>query len=86
MIWIYCLLECDYCIHLLLDDLDVLRRNFSIVERELNQVSVGVGAYNRLSQINNTVAELRVSNSHKVLKARASRERIEPSVCGCWCL
>ena len=52
--------ECDYCIHLLLDDLDVLDRNVSTVRRQLADVSVGVAAFNRLAQYNNTVTELRV--------------------------
>ena len=53
-------IECDYCIHLLLDDLDVLDRNVSTVRRQLADVSVGVAAFNRLAQYNNTVTELRV--------------------------
>ncbi|KAK7100839.1 laminin subunit alpha-like isoform X2 [Littorina saxatilis] len=50
--------ECDYCIHLLLDDLDVLDRNVTTVRRQLADVSVGVAAFNRLAQYNNTLIEL----------------------------
>jgi hypothetical protein len=45
-----------------LDDLDVLKRNVTIVKRQLAEVSVGVAAFNRLAQYNNTLQELRVGD------------------------
>uniref|UniRef100_A0A0B7BNE7 Laminin subunit alpha n=1 Tax=Arion vulgaris TaxID=1028688 RepID=A0A0B7BNE7_9EUPU len=51
--------ECDYCVHLLLDDLDVLTRNVSVISRQLGEVSIGVGAFNKLSHYNDSVNSLR---------------------------
>ena len=53
--------ECDYCVHLLIDDLDGLANHVTVVTRTLADVSVGVGAFNQLSHFNETVEMLRVS-------------------------
>lgn len=52
--------ECDYCIHLLLDDMDILNRNVITVRRQLADVSVGVAAFQRLEEYNNSVSILKV--------------------------
>ena len=67
--------ECDYCIHLLLDDLDVLDRNVSTVRRQLADVSVGVAAFNRLAQYNNTVTELRVCGRQSLVDYGGNMKR-----------
>jgi len=51
--------ECDNCVHLLVDDTEVLERNVSVMIRDLNSISVGVLAMRRLERINNTVNQLR---------------------------
>ncbi|GFS13654.1 laminin subunit alpha, partial [Elysia marginata] len=51
--------ECDYCTHLLIDDLDQLANDVTQVSRTLADVSVGVGAFNKLSYYNETVEMLR---------------------------
>uniref|UniRef100_A0A2C9KYG9 Laminin EGF-like domain-containing protein n=1 Tax=Biomphalaria glabrata TaxID=6526 RepID=A0A2C9KYG9_BIOGL len=53
--------ECDYCVHLLIDDLDTHYMNVNVVRRQLHEVSVGVGAFNRLSSYQDQVSDLRVS-------------------------
>lgn len=52
-------LECDNCIHLLMDDIEFLDRNVTTMRRELDSISVGILAFQRLEKINRTVAELR---------------------------
>ncbi len=52
--------ECDSCVHLLLDDVLILDHNITIISKDLDSVSVGVGAMRRLDNINRTVALLRV--------------------------
>lgn len=51
--------ECDNCVHLLVDDVEILEYNVSSMKLELESVSVGVLAVRRLEKINSTVAELR---------------------------
>ncbi|XP_055884413.1 laminin subunit alpha-like isoform X2 [Biomphalaria glabrata] len=51
--------ECDYCVHLLIDDLDTHYMNVNVVRRQLHEVSVGVGAFNRLSNYQDQVSDLR---------------------------
>ncbi|KAK3091660.1 hypothetical protein FSP39_021617 [Pinctada imbricata] len=51
--------ECDSCVHILLDDVEVLERNISRLSINLESVSIGVTAFKRLEDINNTVYELR---------------------------
>lgn len=51
--------ECDNCVHLLVDDTEILERNVSVMIRDLNSISVGVLAMRRLERINNTVFQLR---------------------------
>lgn len=52
--------ECGYCVHLLMDDLDFMDRNVTVSRRTLASVSVGVAAFQKLSDINQTIADLRV--------------------------
>ena len=54
------LAECDSCVHLLLDDVDMLDQNITEVSEDLDSVSVGVGAMRRLDRIEEEVATLRV--------------------------
>ncbi|PVD23436.1 hypothetical protein C0Q70_16705 [Pomacea canaliculata] len=60
--------ECDYCIHLLLDDMDILNRNVITVRRQLADVSVGVAAFQRLEEYNNSVSILkpRIAELYKI--------------------
>jgi laminin alpha 3/5 len=51
--------ECDNCVHLLVDDIELLQRNVTSMTRELHNISVGVLAMRRLDEINATVIELR---------------------------
>ncbi|KAL3869382.1 hypothetical protein ACJMK2_042067 [Sinanodonta woodiana] len=51
--------ECDNCIHVLLDDMDYLDRNITIIQRSLKMVSIGVSAMRKIDQINQTSLELR---------------------------
>ncbi|XP_071119471.1 laminin subunit alpha-like [Haliotis cracherodii] len=59
--------ECGYCVHLLMDDLDFMDRNVTVSRRTLASVSVGVAAFQKLSDINQTIADLRpqVRNLYK---------------------
>ena len=53
--------ECDSCVHLLLDDVEVMDHSITTISKDLDSVSVGVGAIRRLERINNTVIQLRVN-------------------------
>ena len=46
--------------NLLIDDVEFLDHNLTLIMKDLDSVSVGVGAMRRLERINNTVYELRV--------------------------
>ena len=59
---VFCgLTECDSCVNLLIDDIEILDRDITRMILELGNVSTVVLALRRLEQINNTVYELRVS-------------------------
>ncbi|KAK6179097.1 hypothetical protein SNE40_011531 [Patella caerulea] len=68
--------ECDNCVHILIDDLDVFDRNVTIVKRELASVSVGVSAFMMINQINDTVQMLRPQV--KSLYSRTDDEALPP--------
>ncbi|CAL1548003.1 unnamed protein product [Lymnaea stagnalis] len=71
--------ECDYCVHLLLDDLDFLARNVSVVNRQLREVSIGVGAFNQLNSNNETVGMLRPSvDALYNIQADDFKEQLDP--------
>ena len=71
--------ECDYCIHILLDDMDSMGRDMSVVSREMAEVSVGVGAFNKLGSYNSTVAELQPAvDALKLLETDAFQDLIDP--------
>ena len=46
--------ECDSCVHLLVDDVELLERNLSSMVRRLDNINVGVLALRRLHHINIT--------------------------------
>lgn len=52
--------ECDSCVHLLLDDMDYLHRNITMMMSDLESVSVGVRTVRRLEEIKKAVNELGV--------------------------
>ena len=52
--------ECDNCIHILLDDLEFLDLDIIRSIRNLQNISVGIFALERLNNISNTVEQLRV--------------------------
>ena len=52
--------ECDYCIHVLLNDTDILSRDVQMAMRKMESVSVGLGAFNKLAEVNSTVSDLQV--------------------------
>lgn len=54
------IVECDNCVHLLLDDIEELDSNVTIIRKDLNTISVGAWALVRLQKINETVYQLRV--------------------------
>lgn len=51
--------ECDSCVHLLVDDTEVLEHNITTMIRSLDNINVGVLAMRRLHRINVSVTELR---------------------------
>ncbi|BFY99968.1 hypothetical protein BsWGS_03008 [Bradybaena similaris] len=51
--------ECDYCVHLLIDDLDSLNADVLVISRQLGEVSIGVGAFNKLSYYNDSIKAFR---------------------------
>jgi len=51
--------ECDSCVHLLVDDVELLEHNISTMVRSLENVNVGVLAMRRLDRINVSVTEIR---------------------------
>lgn len=61
--WMFLYTECDSCVNLLLDDVEILNYNLTIMSHELKNISAGVLALLRLERINNTVHELRVSQT-----------------------
>ena len=54
--------ECDTCVTLLLDDLDILDHNITHAIEDLDSVAVGAGAIRRLERINQTIHDLTVSS------------------------
>jgi len=52
-------LECDSCVHLLVDDAELLSHNITTMIQSLENINVGVLAMRRLQRINSTVIELR---------------------------
>ena len=59
-------LECDSCIHILLDELENMDASVTDIMDDLDSVSVGVGAIRRLNYINQTAHDLRVSSVRHV--------------------
>ena len=51
--------ECDSCVHLLVDDVELLEHNITTMVRSLENINVGVLAMRRLQRINVTVIEQR---------------------------
>ena len=51
--------ECDNCVHILIDDVEALNAEMSGLTANLEGVSAGVSAHNRLKKINETVFEYR---------------------------
>ncbi|KAH9496293.1 hypothetical protein Btru_018041, partial [Bulinus truncatus] len=71
--------ECDYCVHLLMDDLDVLKQDVRVVNRQLHEVSVGAGAFNKLSSYNATVFAHKLSlEKLRRLDSDDFREKLQP--------
>ena len=54
-----CCVECDSCVHLLVDDVELLEHNVTTMIERLEDVSVGVLAMRRLQRLNASVIELR---------------------------
>jgi hypothetical protein len=54
-------LECDTCTHNLLDDMEYLDTDITVVQEGLQTVSIGVEAMRRLDVVNQSVFDLRVS-------------------------
>ena len=50
--------ECDSCVHLLVDDVELLEHNITTMVQSLENINVGVLAMRRLNRINVTVIEL----------------------------
>lgn len=59
--------ECDNCVHILIDDVEALNAEMSGLTANLEGVSAGVSAHNRLKKINETVFEYRVRGSYLML-------------------
>ena len=51
--------ECDSCVHLLVDDVELLSHNLTTMILSLENINVGVLAMRRLQRINATVIERR---------------------------
>jgi len=51
--------ECDSCVHLLVDDVELLEHNVTSMIDSLENINVGVLAMRRLQRINTSVIELR---------------------------
>jgi len=51
--------ECDSCVHLLVDDVELLEHNLTSMVRSLDNINVGVLAMRRLQRINVSVTDLR---------------------------
>ncbi|ESO94906.1 hypothetical protein LOTGIDRAFT_144813 [Lottia gigantea] len=69
--------ECDNCVHILIDDLDHFDRNVSVVRRQLASVSVGVGAFMKISQINDTVSLLKVNLMLILIQSISNAEAVD---------
>ncbi|CAK9302646.1 unnamed protein product [Gordionus sp. m RMFG-2023] len=50
---------CDNCVHTLLDDVELQARNLKEIMADMNEISEGIFATKRLTQINNTIMHLR---------------------------
>lgn len=68
--------ECDSCIHLLIDDIEILDRNVTSMREELENVTMGVQAFKKLESVNISIIELQ-PKVDEIINSEAKANNLE---------